>query len=473
MQELGLKGKIWAMTKKSKRKRRARAVRALIRLVFMLVVLGFALWALWSGFGCLFGGSGSKNSITVFFYDEILGTLTPFERQSTEKGDAMEVALKELIKGPNPDERAQITVNPATKVYSVVQNGDTATVNLSKDVKSIPQGVPEKMVVYSIVNTLTKFDGVRTVEFLIENERPTIFSKTFDASGQFGPFEIKEVGRDCLLYFPKSDFSFIAIESAKVKNVVDISEFATLAIKRYIQGPLTPELERILPLSTKVRKVTLSEGMLTVDFSGEAQSLSVGAEGEEVMMQSLLWTLTEIPGVRKVRILVGGKQVDSLGGHIAVIDPLTRLDPDIIASTEKIGMKPTLIYLSADMGDGVYLPVPRLRYIDVKADPVKQVLDMLLAGPDEDERDFQIGTCVPPETEIASIKRMKDHWVIDVKLNEKQIQNSTYENCFVQQLVLTVTELEKTMGVLIFVNGEGREVLPYSTKIGTPLLRNP
>lgn len=468
------KGKIDLMSKKLKRKRKARLVRALLRLLFMLVALGLVIWALWAGFGCLFGGGGSRNTVTVFFYDEILGSLAPFERQSTESGDRLEAALKELIKGPKLDERAQTTLNPATKVLSVAQNGEVATVNFSSEVKTIPQGVPEKMALYSVVNTLTSFDDIKAVEFLIENERPTFFGKTFDASGQFEKLEVKEgEGRDCLLYFPKNDFSFLAIEKAPVKNVVDIAEFASLAIKRYIQGPVTPELERILPPSTKVRKVTLSEGMLTVDLSGEAQNLSVGAEGEEVMMQSLLWTLTEIPGVRKVRILVGGKQVDSLGGHIAVIDPLTRLDPDIIPSTDKIGMKPTLIYLSADMGDGVYLPVPRLRYFDVKGDPLKQALDMLLAGPNEDERDFEVGTCVPSEVEITSIKRVKDHWQIDIKLNEKQIQNATYEECFIRQIVLTATELEKTMGVLVMVNGEVREVLPYGTKIGTPLLRNP
>jgi spore germination protein GerM len=469
-----LEGKMKAMTKRSKKKRKTRIVRALFRMLFMFVALGLVIWVLWAGFGCLFGGNASRNSVTVYFYDGILGSLAPFERQSTETGDKLEAALKELIKGPKLDERAQTTLNPATRVLSVAQNGDVATVNLSSEVKSIPQGVPEKMALHSVVNTLTSFDGIKAVEFLIDNERPTFFGKSFDASGQFEKLETKQgESRDCLLYFPKNNFSFLAIENAPVKNVIDIAEFAALAVKRYIQGPVTPELESILPPSTKVRKVTLSEGMLTVDLSGEAQSLSVGAEGEEVMMQSLLWTLTEIPGVRKVRILVGGKQVDSLAGHIAIIDPLTRLDPDIISETDKIGMKPTLIYLSADMGDGVYLPVPRLRYFDVKGEPLKQALDMLIAGPNEDERDFEIGTCVPPETEITSIKRVKDHWQIDIKLSEKQIQNSTYEECFVRQLILTTTELEKTMGVLVMVNGEVREVLPYGTKIGTPLLRNP
>jgi spore germination protein GerM len=275
------------------------------------------------------------------------------------------------------------------------------------------------------------------------------------------------------LYFPDLESKYIAVETAKVRNVLDPATFAGLVAKRLIQGPQSPYLTNVFPPSTKVLSVKLAEGMLTINLSIEARNQNTGADGELAMMQSLVWTLTEVPGVRKVKVLVAGKTADTLGGHISIFDPIERMDQVLFDENVKEGGKAVLVFLSVDMGDGIYLPVPRIRSIRIDADPIQQVVNLLLQGTNADERDFSIGTCIPGETKLNSIKKEGDHYLVDLNLDTKAIQDASYETTMVRQLVMTITELDRNSAVLLSINGEIRESLPYGTKTGTPILRGP
>ncbi len=460
---------------KSKRRRRRKLARAITRLVLLIFVLTFVIWVLYLGFGCIMRFAGGDNEkAMLFFYDDVLGQLVSVTRSVTPNPDLPTAVLKALIGGPLPGEHLRTTLNPSTKVLSLMVEGGTAKVNLSKEAQTSVQNVPEKMSVYSIVNTLTSLPGITDVEFLIAGVKPTFFTKSFDVSGNFSALTIETTNvRECYLYFPDLESRYVAVEKSKVKSALDPIEFARLVVMRFIQGPNSGQLSNVFPSNTKVRKVSLSEGLLTVDLSAEALQLNTGASGEEAMMQAFVWTMTEIRGVKKVRILVQGKPVDTIGGHINSSQPFERLSPDLIEGGPGEGTKPILVYLSVDMGDGVYLPSPRLRYIRVDADPIKQTANQLLAGPNEDERDYQIGTCIPAGLAINSIKKEKDYYSVDLSLNTKSIQDASFEQTMIQQIVLSLTEADKTMGVLISLNGEIRESLPYGTKTGSAIYRGP
>ena len=58
--------------------------------------------------------------------------------------------------------------------------------------------------------------------------------------------------------------------------------------------------------------------LLVKDFVG-------GSTGEEMLVGSIVNTLTEFPEVKKVRILIDGKSVESLSGHMDLTEPLTRM----------------------------------------------------------------------------------------------------------------------------------------------------
>jgi len=82
-----------------------------------------------------------------------------------------------------------------------------------------------------------------------------------------------------------------------------------------------------IPPGTRLRSVRIDEdGTAVADFSREIQdNFNGGARFEQVMVYSIVNTLAQFPQVKRVRILVEGQPVESLGGHI---DASVPLEPD-------------------------------------------------------------------------------------------------------------------------------------------------
>ncbi|MFZ5942793.1 MAG: GerMN domain-containing protein [Bacillota bacterium] len=81
----------------------------------------------------------------------------------------------------------------------------------------------------------------------------------------------------------------------------------------------------VLPQGTKVLnyKFEKDTGLAVVDLSDHVHAVA-GSMGETLAVYSIVNTLTELPGIEKVMILVEGKEVESLSGHVYLGEPLKR-----------------------------------------------------------------------------------------------------------------------------------------------------
>jgi len=97
------------------------------------------------------------------------------------------------------------------------------------------------------------------------------------------------------------------------------------AIWELIKGPEEEtRLLPVLPPETKLRNLTVEDGLAVVDLSREATRLNVGARGEELVVGAIVNTLTEFPMVDRVQILIEGKEAETLAGHVDISEPLRR-----------------------------------------------------------------------------------------------------------------------------------------------------
>lgn len=115
----------------------------------------------------------------------------------------------------------------------------------------------------------------------------------------------------------------------EVHQVPYTKEVARAAMEELINAnPVTPGAARVLPSATKIRGINIRDGFATVDFSKEVLRANVGASGEELGIQSIVNTLTELPGVQKVSFLVEGKldqEARDWWGHVGLYaQPFTR-----------------------------------------------------------------------------------------------------------------------------------------------------
>jgi hypothetical protein len=103
-------------------------------------------------------------------------------------------------------------------------------------------------------------------------------------------------------------------------------EQARRLVEAQLQPPQPPVLSAI-PAGTKLRDVYLTTaGIAFVDLSGEVQTgHSGGAIDELLTVYGLVNTLTDnLPAITGVQILVDGREVDTLAGHVDLRRPLAK-----------------------------------------------------------------------------------------------------------------------------------------------------
>jgi spore germination protein GerM len=99
--------------------------------------------------------------------------------------------------------------------------------------------------------------------------------------------------------------------------------------KAILEAQIAPAAEPLLsavPSGTKLRAVFVANGEAYVDVSGEMISAQPGGSLNELLtVYTIVGALTaNLPAVNAVQILVDGKEVDTLTGHVDLRQPLTR-----------------------------------------------------------------------------------------------------------------------------------------------------
>ena len=105
------------------------------------------------------------------------------------------------------------------------------------------------------------------------------------------------------------------------------------ALQALVEGrPQSTKTENLFPAGTKVLRLSVKDGLATVDFSKEIKNLGEGSYSEIMLAASLANTLTEFPEISKVQLLVEGRKVVTLNGHLDFSDPFVRDESMIMKS---------------------------------------------------------------------------------------------------------------------------------------------
>ncbi|MGE5543270.1 MAG: S-layer homology domain-containing protein, partial [Bacillota bacterium] len=98
---------------------------------------------------------------------------------------------------------------------------------------------------------------------------------------------------------------------------------AEAALQMLIRGaPAGSPVRSLIPSDTRLLGYSLENGTAIVDFSNEITRANVGSSGEVMLLDSIMATLAQFPGVERIRILVDGRPLDSLAGHVDITGPL-------------------------------------------------------------------------------------------------------------------------------------------------------
>jgi hypothetical protein len=98
-----------------------------------------------------------------------------------------------------------------------------------------------------------------------------------------------------------------------------------LAVEEMIAGPDDPDYSTAWNPATEVVGVTQADGVLTVDLSEDARTANIGSEGAALMIQQLVWTVTDAAEADDAAVLL--TIAGELWGAVSWDTPVTRADP--------------------------------------------------------------------------------------------------------------------------------------------------
>ena len=81
----------------------------------------------------------------------------------------------------------------------------------------------------------------------------------------------------------------------------------------------------IFPKDVKLLSLKINDGLAHANFSEEILRGEQGGSLHELLLvTSIVNTLTEFSEITNVQLLVNGKKIDTISGHLDVLDPLQR-----------------------------------------------------------------------------------------------------------------------------------------------------
>ena len=127
------------------------------------------------------------------------------------------------------------------------------------------------------------------------------------------------------LFFPAEDGTVLVPEKRQIVKTAEPVALAKQVLAELVAGPQAAGTVRALPESTVLRQIYLTpDGTAYADFGPELPAGLGGGSASEVMAAySIVNALTtNVSGVTRVVILVGGQPAETLNGHLDLTRPL-------------------------------------------------------------------------------------------------------------------------------------------------------
>lgn len=251
--------------------------------------------------------------------------LVPVHREIPYTEAIARTTLEHLVAGP----QLNSGLNPyglsaplpqGTTVLGIAINEGVARVDLSESVLSYSPE-EERLVLGSILCTLMHFSTIERVEVLVDGDWLETFPGGTPGRLPFGPecwinLEVEGNLQDYRNYTAvKLYFCYISPNGrtyyVPVNRILEPRDDETkAALQELLAGPRKGSgLFSDIPPGTELLDWSIEESLLTVNLSEQLLSYQGGRTGAENLVNQLLLTLSGLPDVEEVQILVEGQNV--------------------------------------------------------------------------------------------------------------------------------------------------------------------
>ncbi|MBQ7464873.1 MAG: GerMN domain-containing protein [Lachnospiraceae bacterium] len=300
------------------------------------IITAYVLSALMLLAGCASNSAedAAKKAI-VYYPDENYAELLSLER--TVLSDTIEGEVDELSRAlatePLIDHMIPV-LNDDVYIKSRTISGNLLRVDMSASYNALSK-TQEVLTRAAVVETLTQVDGISYVELSVngvpladEDERPygPMRGDSFinDTASEISTYDRRRI----TLYFADMEGYHLTKTARTVVYTANMST-EKLIVQKLIEGPENGEdVYPTIPKDTQLLSVTTKNGVCYVNFNAAIREKPYTV-AENVVIYSIVDSLTELSNIDKVQILVEGVSDGTLYDSMS-LDRLYERDTDII-----------------------------------------------------------------------------------------------------------------------------------------------
>lgn len=261
----------------------------------------------------------------VFFWEGNGKYLVPVTIAAPWTEGVARAALNRLIAGPAPAQEMRFglisVLPPAAEVLGLTIREGLARADLSEAFLDYDPGM-EREVIDSVVFTLLQFPSVEEVEIMIEGTVPEVFPGGTPGKSPFTSqrginLEVADELEDyrdtqqAVLYFCHAVGDNHVFYIPVTRIIAGEKSSPRAVLEELLRGPRSKSgLFSEIPPGTTLREVIVEGDLIIADFSREILNYRGGISGEEHLFRQIVYTLSAVPGVKRVQILVEGEAID-------------------------------------------------------------------------------------------------------------------------------------------------------------------
>ena len=269
----------------------------IVALIMVFVLAGVAVFTIANK-----NKNSGKTYVTLYFLNSTGSTVSEYKKafSVTTDDELYKEVAESLIKGVKGKKYTALS-DKGTEVKKIENDGGNLTIDFSQEYAKA-----ELISTYAVIKTFSQLPGVNAVMVTVNGR--DILGQGYITGDEINLESDDDCATTVVLYFADENKEKLVTEYRKI-NILDTQPIEQYILAELIRGPKIKGHTALLPKHTDIVSVETTEGICYVNFKKSLAS----KEQQELMIYSIVNSLTERGGVECVQFLIDGKKSDNAG----------------------------------------------------------------------------------------------------------------------------------------------------------------
>jgi len=266
-----------------------------------------------------------KSSVLItLYYRDKEGLLIPVTRSVSKQEGLAKAAISGLIDQAVTREQLDYyglypVLPQGTKIRGMTIKNGSAVIDFSKEFTNLNSKEEEQLAVTSVVYTLTGFNTIKDVSIRIDGRDVKNLNNGTDISGKMNrentfinskETSLKEGYIKCDLYYMttcKDQYNYMLPVSTLIQKPDD-NQLPALMFAELSKKPAGDNLYTTFPEGSRLLSFSIEDDLAVLDFSSQLTNYG-GNEKENILLNQIYYTINQLRGISKAKILIDGKEI--------------------------------------------------------------------------------------------------------------------------------------------------------------------